>query len=145
MFMEKISPIKQRILQFIDYKGITKLLFCEKVGISYSNLKGKSLSSELGGDALCEILSIYSEISPDWLIVGKGEMLRSGALQRIEFSPDMELVVGKMLKRIEELSNENGQLKARLQALEEDCAKKRSASGFSYSQVAEPPVEYRKK
>lgn len=74
--MDKISPIKERILQFIDYKGITKELFCKNTGISTSNLKGKSLFSEIGGSKIAEILSIYGEISPAWLLTGEGEMLR---------------------------------------------------------------------
>ena len=75
--MDKISPIKERILQFIEYKGITKTDFCNNTNMSYANLKGKSLESELGGTQLYEILSYYREISPDWLILGEGEMLRS--------------------------------------------------------------------
>ena len=72
----KISPIKKRILQFIDYKGITKATFCEMTGISYPNLNSKSLESEIGGAQITLISSTFNEISLDWLILGKGEMLR---------------------------------------------------------------------
>lgn len=75
----KISPIKKRILQFIDYKGITKANFCELTGISYPNLNSKSLESELGGTQITLIASVFNEISLDWLILGKGEMLRSAS------------------------------------------------------------------
>lgn len=74
--MNKISPIKERILQFIEIQNITKLDFCNKTGISYSNLKGKSLFSEIGGDKIVEILTTYPEISPEWLLTGKGNMLK---------------------------------------------------------------------
>lgn len=73
----KISPIKKRILQFIEYKGITKANFCELTGISYPNLNSKSLQSELGGSQITQISSVFNEISLDWLITGKGEMLRT--------------------------------------------------------------------
>jgi len=79
--MENISTIKERIFQFIENKGITKAEFCDKTGISYANFKGKSLLSELGGDKVAEIVSIYAEISPDWLLTGTGSMLRSGTPQ----------------------------------------------------------------
>lgn len=75
--MNKISPIKERILYFIEIKGLTKLDFCEKVGISYANMKGKSLESEIGGSQIAEILSTFDEISPDWLILGKGDLFRN--------------------------------------------------------------------
>ena len=79
--MNKISPIKERILQYIEYAGITKQLFCEKTGISYANIKGKSLESEFGGAQIAEILSVFDEISSDWLLTGEGEMLRNPTTQ----------------------------------------------------------------
>lgn len=42
--MDKISPIKKRILQFIEYKGIAKTEFCEKASISYAPYIDNSLS-----------------------------------------------------------------------------------------------------
>lgn len=76
--MDKISPIKERILQFIETMNITKSEFCKKTNISYANLKGISLKSEFGGTQIAEILSIFEEISPEWLLTGRGEMLRKG-------------------------------------------------------------------
>lgn len=74
--MDKISPIKERILKFIENQGIKKIDFCEVTGISYANLKGKSLFSEIGGDKIAEILSIYPTINSEWLLTGKGSMLK---------------------------------------------------------------------
>lgn len=74
--MDKISPIKERILQFIETHNIAKTDFCEKTGISYANMKGKSLQSEIGGTQIGEILSTYSQISAEWLLTGKGQMLK---------------------------------------------------------------------
>ena len=74
---EGISQIKRRILQYIEYKNITKLFFCEKTGISYGNMRGKSLNSELGGAQIAEFLNTFDDISADWLLTGKGEMLKS--------------------------------------------------------------------
>ena len=76
--MDKISPIKERILQFIEIKRITKEYFCKRTGISYANLRGKSLFSEIGGSQIAEILSNFGEISPEWLLTGKGDMLKFG-------------------------------------------------------------------
>ena len=74
--MEKTSPIKENILYFLEKQGITKTDFCEKTGISYANMKGKGLYSEIGGTQIGKILSTYSDLSPEWLLTGKGEMLR---------------------------------------------------------------------
>ena len=86
--MDKISPIKKRILQFIEYKGIAKTEFCEKASISYANMKGKSLISEIGGSQLGEILSIYPDLSADWLLTGEGEMLKEEGKEEVKFVSD---------------------------------------------------------
>ena len=62
-----------RILQFIDYKGISKLSFYKEVGLSNGFLdKNKSIGSE----KLVRILNSYPEIEPLWLLLGQGEMLK---------------------------------------------------------------------
>ncbi|MBR6520458.1 MAG: helix-turn-helix transcriptional regulator [Paludibacteraceae bacterium] len=81
--MEQLAKTKKRILQYLEYKDITKRQFCEITKISYPNLLGKSLESEFGGAQINEILSNFSEISPDWLILGKGEMLRQAENKKI--------------------------------------------------------------
>ena len=81
--MEKLAKTKKRILQYLEYKGITKREFCEATKISYPNLLGKSLESEFGGAQIGEILSHFSEISPDWLILGIGSMLRTAETHTI--------------------------------------------------------------
>ena len=77
--LEKNAKIKRRILYFIEIQQITKVDFCEKTGISYSNIKGKAQKSELGGEQIVKILEVYSALSPDWLLLGNGEMLRNSS------------------------------------------------------------------
>lgn len=74
----KISHIKKNILQFVEYKGVTKVEFCEKTGISYENMTGNGLKSELGGDKIHKILHIFPEIDANWLLTGEGSMFKSG-------------------------------------------------------------------
>lgn len=74
--MENISTIKDRILTFLESKGIKKADFYSTTGISDSNFKGKNLSSQLGGDAIVKVLTSYPNLSADWLLVGAGSMLK---------------------------------------------------------------------
>lgn len=74
--MENISTIKDRILTFLEFKGIKKADFYSTTGISDSNFKGKNLSSQLGGDAIVKVLTSYPNLSADWLLVGRGDMLK---------------------------------------------------------------------
>jgi phage repressor protein C with HTH and peptisase S24 domain len=77
IIMDKISTIKENILYFIEKQCVSKVSFYEKTGISASNFKGTGLKSEIGGDKIVKILTYYPEISPEWLLTGKGSMLRS--------------------------------------------------------------------
>jgi len=70
-----LSPIKQRVLKYIDNKKIKKVSFFEITSISASNFKGKAIESELGGDKIVSILTNYKDINPYWLLLGEGEML----------------------------------------------------------------------
>lgn len=76
--MEKIlAPIKQRILQFIDFKNFERLKFFKNLNISASNFRGQGVYSEVGGEVIAKILAEYSELDAEWLLTGKGNMLKS--------------------------------------------------------------------
>lgn len=96
--MDKISTIKENILYFLEKQGITKASFYDKTEISASNFKGSGLKSEIGGDKIVKILSVYPEINPEWLLTAKGEMLRSK--QRLVAEPGAvyQLKTDRMLK-----------------------------------------------
>lgn len=68
--------ILQRLKQFIDVKGLTIASFEKSIGMSNASF-GKSLKNNgaIGSDKLENILSIYSDINPIWLLTGQGEML----------------------------------------------------------------------
>lgn len=73
----KLPRIKERVRMFLKVNGITHKKFFLKTGISTSAFSGVSGKSEFGGDTLIKILSEFPEISPEWLILGQGEMRRS--------------------------------------------------------------------
>lgn len=53
--------------------------FYEKISVSQSNFSGKGAVSALSSDKIIHILNVYPEISTDWLLLGKGEMLRKNS------------------------------------------------------------------
>ena len=63
---------KKRIVQFIDYKKITKNKFCLKNLFSNSFF---SNDSSIGSDKLIIIFRNYPELNMDWVITGRGEMM----------------------------------------------------------------------
>ena len=75
--MSKIlSPIKHRILKYVEDKRVKKSLFFNSINASASNFRSSGLKSEVGGDVIAKILSNYPEISAEWLITGQGSMLK---------------------------------------------------------------------
>ena len=76
--MDKIlAPIKQRILQFVDYKQIERKNFFGELNVATSNFRGNALYSEVGGDVIAKILSNHPKLNAEWLLTGNGEMLKS--------------------------------------------------------------------
>lgn len=71
--MTNFSTQKDRILEFIDYKGISKNKFYIETGISNGVLDKKS---GLSMDTIEKFYSTYPEVSPEWLLTGQGSMLK---------------------------------------------------------------------
>lgn len=109
--------ILDRIKQFIDSKGIAVSAFERSVGMSNASF-GKSLRNggAIGTDKLENILSVYPELSPLWLITGEGSMLR----HKDEAPPQNEqsIIVSQLLNTIKEQAEEIGHLKAHIEELE---------------------------
>lgn len=62
-----------RIVNYLDYKGITKYRFYKDLGFGNGLL---NKDGNIGSDKCEKILSYYIDINPDWLLTGKGNMLR---------------------------------------------------------------------
>ncbi|MEG2308852.1 S24 family peptidase [Chryseobacterium sp.] len=63
-------------MQFIENKGIAKAEFYRKTEIADSNFKGRNLKSEIGGNHIVKILATYPEINSEWLLTGRGPMMK---------------------------------------------------------------------
>jgi repressor LexA len=75
-----ISNIKERILYFTDLENISKEYFFEDLGVTYGGFKGKAKEQALSSDVIERIITKYPKLNPDWLLTGKGEMLRDDLL-----------------------------------------------------------------
>lgn len=64
---------KERLIEFIEHKGISVAKFEKMCGLSngyVNNLKGN-----YGGKKLDDILTIFPELNRDWLLKGEGVMI----------------------------------------------------------------------
>lgn len=76
----KFTNIKERTLQIAEYYKISKEKFFENLGISYGNFKGNAKNTPINSSFLENLLTCYPEVNPEWLLLGKGEMLRNGGV-----------------------------------------------------------------
>lgn len=65
---------KKRLLNFMKYKGLSQKRFEMLVGLSNGYINN---SSDPTSSKLEKVLSAFPDLSPEWLVTGKGEMLRS--------------------------------------------------------------------
>ncbi len=87
-----LSPIKKRLFKYLDLKGVSRKNFYLEMKFSASNFKGKGAKSELGGDNIVKILTQYPDINPEWLLIGKGRMLRSFKACQNDDPDDLEIL-----------------------------------------------------
>lgn len=71
-----LANTKQRILHYIETKGISKSVFFEETGIKRGLLDKDKMESTVSDVSIAKILAKYEDINSDWLITGRGSMLK---------------------------------------------------------------------
>lgn len=120
--MDKKMTIKEKILTYIEATGKTKAEFFKSIGAAPSNFKGAGKSSALSSDKVAEILELYPDLSPDWLLNGIGEMIRSQnkdavVIPHIPIEDKLLTIIENKDNTIREQAEEIGRLKQRIQEL----------------------------
>lgn len=82
-----LTNVKERILYFANYKGVSYEKFINEIGMSYASFKGLAKERPINSDALVNILSIYPEINSEWLLIGKGEMIKGNDYEKSNIHP----------------------------------------------------------
>lgn len=115
-------------MQFADSLNISKRDFYAKIGVSRGTLESKTGITE---DILAKFVATFPEVSIDWLMQGKGEMVKKNLL---EGNLSGELTVGLVLSRDEKLIRENERLLIRIEELERKMGIKNSPPQEKFTQ-----------
>lgn len=67
------TTVKQRLIQFIKYKGISQRKFENMINVSNGFIN--NISKSIGAEKLYRIQSIFPELNDAWLLTGEGNML----------------------------------------------------------------------
>lgn len=83
------TTVKQRLIQFIKYKGISQRKFENMINVSNGFIN--NISKSIGAEKLYRIQSIFPELNDAWLLTGEGEMLNT------EQSPSLLPITDKVI------------------------------------------------
>lgn len=124
--------MNERLKYFIEYLGISTRNFEQKISVS-NGLIARFLAKNttIQSNILSKICDTYPDLNPDWLITGKGEMLR-GSIPAA--APDSTL--DRLLERIEDLARENGQLQAEIAELKKENVSLKESAGTTSVKTA---------
>src|SRR5690606_2667272 len=72
-----MSASLKRIKEYIDFKGIRISTFEKSIGISNGSFGGQLKKNKtIGVDKLESILKSYPDLNAEWVLTGKGKMLK---------------------------------------------------------------------
>lgn len=75
---QEFSPIKKRILQYIDIKDISVYKFYKESAITRGIL---AQSNGISEENIAKFLAYANDVNPSWLLTGAGEILLTSALE----------------------------------------------------------------
>lgn len=78
------TPVKERLLQFIDNQNVSVRNFCKEISVSSSYFtKNGAVSS----DVLEKIVHRYPTINLEWIVTGRGKMLLTQSVENMVHEP----------------------------------------------------------
>jgi len=76
--------VLERLKEYIDHRGISIAAIEKAAGMSNASLRKAIQSGNgIGTDKLEKILTLYPDLSAEWLLRGEGEMLRDKEESRL--------------------------------------------------------------
>ena len=68
-----METVKDRLIQFIEYKGLNPHAFEKRCGLATSYIA--NMRNSLQPDKMMRIANNFPDLNFDWLLLGRGEML----------------------------------------------------------------------
>lgn len=99
------NTVNQRIMQVVEYSKLNKMQFAAKIGTSTTPIYlAESGTNSPNFSTISKILTTFPEVSAEWLLRGKGEMI-------LTVRDEVEILTEKELKaKITELREEKKHL-----------------------------------
>lgn len=115
--------IRARILEYLEYKDISKYKFYKSIGVSNGFLDKEG---SIGSDKCEKIYYQYPDINLNWLLLGVGSMILEKKQEQSTQEPIPENEENPY-KLLYELQKENGELRVEIERLKNESAIGRNA------------------
>ncbi|WP_315302758.1 helix-turn-helix transcriptional regulator [Tannerella forsythia] len=136
-----MSTINERIKIIVDkFANGKNTELARLLSTSEANIRNYTGNVMPKFDFLSKIATSF-DISPEWLLTGKGNMLREQTEQTESSSTQIDITPSQMLEEIKALSVKIGHLEAENKILREQVKNKRQYN--PYPSVAESELKYR--
>ncbi len=109
--------IIERLQEVINYEGITVSAFARKIGVVDQTIRGIVVQkrNKPSFDILEKIIQTFDWINAEWLLTGKGDMVKAKSCENKEIYPPETFELIKYLrekdKKIEKLIEEKTELR----------------------------------
>lgn len=90
------SPIKQKILLYLSQKGISLYEFYKSSGVTRGIL---TQNNGINEDNITRFLAYAKDISPEWLLTGNGDMLKTNGIQTNATTDNLPISESKVTKK----------------------------------------------
>lgn len=115
--------IRDRIIQIIESKGVSRNAFEKAIGVSKSYLANtKSISADVASN----VCLVYSDVSAEWLLRGEGNMIKRPSEIVSEGNLNLDISMNEKdkllqlaLKEIDRLEKEVADLRRKYESFEE--------------------------
>lgn len=115
--------LKDKIKQYLRYKGISESKFYQRVGMPVGSLNN---NDSICVDKIRTIARVYSDINLEWLIANTGSMLKNKP--EITEDPTLLLIAEEKASQLDNIIRENQRLIEELRAIKKDLPNTIAAS-----------------
>lgn len=139
--------IIDRLQEIIDYADLNVSSFAKKIGVVDQTIRGIVVQrrNKPGFDILSKILQTFTWVNAEWLITGKGEMVKQENAPRTENSPSLTELIQYLREKdlkIEKLIEEKTELKIKFEMAKKTGVPKEEQSPPTFAQKSKVPREF---
>lgn len=124
----------ERLDKFMIYKQLNDNKISIEAGISNGLIGKGRVRGAISQDNISKILNTYTDLDANWLLTGRGEMLRSESTDQQVGCKELEQQLNTVKIELKAAYEENGALKYQLKEAKVTIERLKNAGGNVYSE-----------